>query len=124
MRRRVVAVQQHPPSDPALVSRTTISILSGLLLAFVLTGHVSGIAAVLAGAAGLLGMVSQHLLSQVDTFNTQVLEDRKRARVQKRLEERLHRHVNRPYMLRRRVSEAFGMSDVPGVWAPTRGYRQ
>lgn len=123
MRRHVVPVQQHPPTDPTLVSRTTISILSGLLIAFVFTGQVGGIGAILAGAAGMLGLVSQHLLSQVDTFNVQVLEDRKRARVQQRLEERLHKHVNRPYLLRRRIADVGLMTDIPGVWAPTRGYR-
>jgi hypothetical protein len=123
MRRRVVAVQQHPPADPALVSRTTISILSGLLLAFVFTGQIGGIGAILAGAAGMLGLVSQHLLSQVDTFHVHVLEDRKRARVQQRLEERLHKHVNRPYLLRRRMVDMDLMADVPGMWTPTRGYR-
>jgi hypothetical protein len=120
MRRSVVPLEQHPPADPALLSRTTISILSGLLIAYVMTGQVAGLAAMLAGAAGVLGLVSQHLLSQVDYFHSEVMADRKRNRVRAQLEERLHKHVNRPYLLRRRVSDYASTGEVPGIWTSTR----
>jgi hypothetical protein len=105
-----------------LISRFTILLLSGTLFAFAGFGQLEGMNAMLAVAAGLIGVAGHRLLGKVATVQANVAQARKRRRTQAVLERRLQKHLNRPHLFGHQRADwtSDSIHNVPGVWVPVR----